>query len=224
MCHSTFWSTIPPAPEVSPFPFRHLASGVEEVDSFTFNCHKWLMVNFDCSAMFVRDSSHLVEAFNVEPLYLKHDHENTSVPDYRHWQLQLGRRFRSLKLWMVLKTYGVVALQEHVRKQTALAMHFKRLVESDVRFTIFHEVVMGLVCFRYEVGGNRANEELHRRVNGAGIIHMTPSKVANKFVMRFVVGSRLTEVEDVEFAWKEILKHADEMERERQGRRTDTRR
>ena len=178
------------------------------------------MVNFDCSAMFVRDSTDLVDAFNVDPLYLKHDHEQ-EIPDYRHWQLQLGRRFRSLKLWMVLKSYGVVALQEHVRKQVALAVHFKQLLESDSRFTIFHEVVMGLVCFRFQ-GGNRENEELHRRVNGAGVIHMTPSMVGNKFVMRFVVGSRLTEEEDVEVAWREIVRHADEMEVERKGRRIDS--
>lgn len=190
---------------------RHLMDGVELIDSFVFNCHKWLMVNFDCSAMFVRDSSDLVDAFNVDPHYLKHDYQKHDVPDFRHWQLPLGRRFRSLKLWLVLKSYGVVGLQEHVRKQISLARHFETLVASDCRFSVFFDVTMGLVTFRYD-GSNDDNEELQRRINGAGKIYMTPANVDNKIVMRFVVGSRLTEVEDVEFAWRDIVKHAGEME------------
>ena len=115
---------------------------------------------------------------------------------------------------MVLKTYGVVALQEHIRKQVSLAFQFKELVEKDERFTLFCDVIMGLVCFRYK-GKNKENEELHRRINNAGRIHMTPAKVNNQYVLRFVVNSRLTESEDIEYAWDEILRHADELELEK---------
>ncbi|KAK2529762.1 hypothetical protein Q9233_006672 [Columba guinea] len=97
--------------------FRHLLNGVEFADSFNFNPHKWLLVNFDCSAMWVKKRSDLIGAFKLEPLYLQHHHhESGLVTDYRHWQIPLGRRFRSLKLWFVLRMYGVRGLQEHIRK------------------------------------------------------------------------------------------------------------
>jgi aromatic-L-amino-acid decarboxylase len=95
--------------------FRPLLDGVEHADSFNFNPHKWLLVNFDCSALWIRNRSYLVDAFNVDPIYLKHEHQNVA-PDFRHWQIPLGRRFRSLKLWFVLRLYGVNGLQSYIRK------------------------------------------------------------------------------------------------------------
>nr|CAH7741754.1 unnamed protein product [Callosobruchus chinensis] len=107
--------------------YRYLMAGVEKADSFNFNPHKWLLVNFDCSAMWLKDPSWLVNAFNVDPLYLKHEQQG-SAPDYRHWQIPLGRRFRALKLWFVLRLYGVENLQAHIRKQIGLAHYFESLV------------------------------------------------------------------------------------------------
>uniref|UniRef100_UPI00398F8872 aromatic-L-amino-acid decarboxylase isoform X3 n=1 Tax=Pristiophorus japonicus TaxID=55135 RepID=UPI00398F8872 len=99
--------------------FRPLLNGVEFSDSFNFNPHKWLLVNFDCSAMWVKKRSALIGAFKMDPLYLKHDHQDSGlITDYRHWQIPLGRRFRSLKMWFVLRLYGVKGLQEHIRKRT----------------------------------------------------------------------------------------------------------
>ena len=192
--------------------YRYLLEGIENTDSFNFNAHKWLFVNFDCSVMFVKDASCLVETFMVDPLYLKHEHQN-AIPDYRHWQLPLGRRFRSLKLWFVIKTCGVQGLQSHIRKQIGLAAEFKQMVECDQRFEIAADVNMGLVCFRYK-GSNEFNEDLNCRINAAAKIHMTPSSVKGKFVLRFVVASRLTESVDVKFAWEEISKHVDILESE----------
>ena len=111
--------------------WRPLLAGVELADSFNFNPHKWLLVNFDCSAMWVKDSSLLVDAFNLDPVYLQHKHQGqvlfsgfpqpninrSQIPDYRHWHIPLGRRFRSLKLWFVMRLYGVTGLQQHIRGQ-----------------------------------------------------------------------------------------------------------
>ncbi|XP_044309327.1 aromatic-L-amino-acid decarboxylase isoform X3 [Varanus komodoensis] len=97
--------------------FRYLLNGVEFADSFNFNPHKWLLVNFDCSAMWVKNRSDLTSTFKIDPLYLKHEHEESGlITDYRHWQIPLGRRFRSLKMWFVFRMYGVKGLQEHIRK------------------------------------------------------------------------------------------------------------
>nr|XP_027809173.1 aromatic-L-amino-acid decarboxylase isoform X4 [Marmota flaviventris] len=97
--------------------FRHLLNGVEFADSFNFNPHKWLLVNFDCSAMWVKKRTDLTGAFKLDPVYLKHSHQDSGlITDYRHWQIPLGRRFRSLKLWFVFRMYGVKGLQAHIRK------------------------------------------------------------------------------------------------------------
>ncbi|XP_032332127.1 aromatic-L-amino-acid decarboxylase isoform X4 [Camelus ferus] len=97
--------------------FRHLLDGVEFADSFNFNPHKWLLVNFDCSAMWVKKRTDLTGAFKLDPVYLKHSHQDSGlITDYRHWQLPLGRRFRSLKMWFVFRLYGVTGLQAYIRK------------------------------------------------------------------------------------------------------------
>nr|CAD7405943.1 unnamed protein product [Timema cristinae] len=127
--------------------YRYLMAGVDKADSFNFNPHKWMLVNFDCSAMWLKDPMDVVNSFNVDPLYLKHDHQG-DAPDYRHWQIPLGRRFRALKLWFVLRLYGVEGLQKHIRSQIALAHEFADLVSSDPAFELVTEVSMGLVCFR----------------------------------------------------------------------------
>nr|ALU57401.1 aromatic-L-amino-acid decarboxylase isoform 15 [Homo sapiens] len=97
--------------------FRHLLNGVEFADSFNFNPHKWLLVNFDCSAMWVKKRTDLTGAFRLDPTYLKHSHQDSGlITDYRHWQIPLGRRFRSLKMWFVFRMYGVKGLQAYIRK------------------------------------------------------------------------------------------------------------
>ena len=197
--------------------YRYLMKGIESTDSFNFNPHKWLMVNSDCSAMFLKDATYFVDTFNVDPLYLKHQHQSV-IPDYRHWQIPLERRFRSLKLWFVLRTYGVQGLQAHIRKQIALAFEFKTLVQAKKRFEIFTDGIMGLVCFRY-VGSNDFNKELNRTINAAGKIHMSPS-LEGSFILRFVVASRLTESIDIRFSWEEIVQHANELEMEFNKRET----
>ncbi|CAH1785663.1 unnamed protein product [Owenia fusiformis] len=186
--------------------YRYLLDGVEHAMSFDFNPHKWLLVNFDCSAMWFKDTSYMVEAFKVEPLYLRHNNTG-SVPDFRHWQIPFGRRFRSLKLWFVLRLYGVKALQEYIRKHITLAHEFEALVVKDDRFEITAEVIMGLVCFRIK-GPNEPNEKLLKLINEDGRIHLVPSKINDTYFIRFAVCAKSTESKDITYAWSVITELA----------------
>uniref|UniRef100_A0A8I3NRN8 Aromatic-L-amino-acid decarboxylase n=2 Tax=Canis lupus familiaris TaxID=9615 RepID=A0A8I3NRN8_CANLF len=188
--------------------FRHLLNGVEFADSFNFNPHKWLLVNFDCSAMWVKKRTDLIGAFKLDPLYLKHNHQDSGlITDYRHWQLPLGRRFRSLKMWFVFRMYGVKGLQAYIRKHVRLAHEFERLVQQDPRFEICTEVTLGLVCFRLK-GSNRLNEELLERINSAKKIHLVPCHLRDKFVLRFAICARTVESAHVQLAWKHVAQLA----------------
>lgn len=189
--------------------YRYLMRGVETADSFNFNPHKWMMVNFDCSAMWLKDPAWVVNAFNVDPLYLKHDQQG-SAPDYRHWQIPLGRRFRALKLWFVLRLYGVENLQKHIRRQIGLAKQFESLCLKDSRFEVIEEVIMGLVCFRLK-GSAEINETLLRTINGRGKIHLVPSKINDVYFLRMAVCSRYSTTEDMDYSWKEVSAAADEV-------------
>ncbi|CAD6227631.1 GSCOCG00001311001-RA-CDS [Cotesia congregata] len=189
--------------------FRYLMKGIERTDSFNFNPHKWMLVNFDCSTMWLKDPTNVINAFNVDPLYLKHDMQG-SAPDYRHWQIPLGRRFRALKLWFVLRLYGVENLQKFIRKHVDQAHEFEALVLSDARFEITSEVILGLVCFRLK-GSNELNETLLKRINGAGNIHLVPSKCSDIFFLRFAVCSRFSESKDIQYSWQEIKRIADQL-------------
>ncbi|XP_076271306.1 aromatic-L-amino-acid decarboxylase-like [Rhynchophorus ferrugineus] len=189
--------------------YRYLMKGIERADSFNFNPHKWLLVNFDCSAMWLKDPSWLVNAFNVDPLYLKHEQQG-SAPDYRHWQIPLGRRFRALKLWFVLRLYGIENLQAHIRKHIQLAHYFESLVRDDQRFEITEEVIMGLVCFRLK-GTNELNEALLKKINGKGVIHLVPSKIRDTYFLRLAICSRYSEEQDMDVSWKEVKEAAEEV-------------
>uniref|UniRef100_A0A8C5VTC6 Aromatic-L-amino-acid decarboxylase n=1 Tax=Microcebus murinus TaxID=30608 RepID=A0A8C5VTC6_MICMU len=184
--------------------FRHLLNGVEFADSFNFNPHKWLLVNFDCSAMWVKKRTDLTGAFKLDPVYLKHSHQDSGlITDYRHWQLPLGRRFRSLKMWFVFRMYGVKGLQAYIRKHVQLSHEFESLVRQDPRFEICAQVILGLVCFRLK-GSNKLNEALLQRINSAKKIHLVPCQLRDKFVLRFAICSRTVESAHVQLAWEHI--------------------
>ncbi|KAL5281288.1 DDC family protein [Megaselia abdita] len=189
--------------------YRHFMKGMETADSFNFNPHKWMLVNFDCSAMWLKDPSWVINAFNVDPLYLKHDQQG-SAPDYRHWQIPLGRRFRALKLWFVLRLYGIENLQAHIRRHCGFATQFGELCASDSRFEIYGDINMGLVCFRLK-GSNDLNEALLKKINGRGNIHLVPSKIKETYFLRMAVCSRFTVSEDMEFSWNEVKASANEV-------------
>lgn len=187
---------------------RHYMKGIERADSFNFNPHKWLLVNFDCSAMWLKDANDIVSAFNVDPIFLKHDHQN-SAPDFRHWQIPLGRRFRSLKLWFVMRSYGAQGLRDYIRKQIQLAEQFHHMLAADDRFEFPVAPSMGLVCFRLK-GENSLSEALLKRINEAGQVYMIPAKLHETYIIRFAVCSRFTELSDVQASCEEIRRHANE--------------
>lgn len=183
--------------------YRYLMKGIEYADSFDFNMHKWLLTNFDCSAMWVKNANYLVDAFDVQRIYLKDNNSSGKVPDYRHWQISLGRRFRSIKLWAVLRLYGANGMRSHIRKQIGLAEHFESLVKSDNRFEMLTETSMGLVCFRLK-GENEVTKALLDKLMERKKIYVVPCTYKGRMLIRFCICSRFTEISDVDFSWNEI--------------------
>jgi aromatic-L-amino-acid decarboxylase len=153
---------------------RWMLDGIEGVDSFCFNPHKWLLANFDCGCLWVRDRTHVLGALSVTPEYLRNAaSEAGAVVDYRDWQIPLGRRFRSLKLWFVMRAYGVDGLRAYIREHVRLAMLFESLVREDARFEIVAPRTVNLVCLRLREGGDAANRALMDRINGSGKAYLT---------------------------------------------------
>ncbi|XP_063232615.1 tyrosine decarboxylase-like [Bacillus rossius redtenbacheri] len=191
-------------PELKP-----LMAGIEHADSFNANCNKWLLVNFDCSCMWVRDRLRLTSALVVDPLYLQHGYSSTAI-DYRHWGVPLSRRFRSLKLWFVLRSYGISGLQKYIRHHISLAKRFERAVLADRRFQLCNEVKLGLVCFRLR-GSDEVNQKLLTNINASARLHMVPASVNDKYVIRFCAVAQHATEEDVDHAWKVITEFASEL-------------
>ena len=187
--------------------FRHLMAGVEYADSFNMNPNKWMLVNFDCSTMWVDNRYKLTQALVVDPLYLQHSYSETAI-DYRHWGIPLSRRFRSLKLWFVIRSYGVAGLQEYIRNHCQLAKSFEARVREDPRFRVMNSVKVGLVCFRL-AGSDAINQKLLSMINASGRLHMVPANVNEEFVIRFCVCAQKATEQDIETAWQIIQEVAE---------------
>ncbi|XP_044734644.1 aromatic-L-amino-acid decarboxylase-like [Chrysoperla carnea] len=191
-------------PELKP-----MLAGIEYADSFNTNPNKWLLVNFDCSTLWVRDRIRLTSALVVDPLYLQHGYSDAAI-DYRHWGVPLSRRFRSLKLWFVMRSYGISGLQNYIRHHIKLAKQFEALVLKDKRFEVCNEVKLGLVCFRLH-GSDKLNEKLLSNINASGKIHMVPASVRDKYVIRFCAVAQHATSEDIDHAWEVITEFATEL-------------
>jgi aromatic-L-amino-acid decarboxylase len=188
--------------------FRHLQNGVELADSYSFNPHKWMFTNFDCNCFWVADRAALIRTLSILPEYLKNQAtESGAVFDYRDWHVQLGRRFRSLKLWFVIRHYGVEGLKYHVRHHVEMAQSFAQWVRADSRFEIVAPAPLNLVCFRFR-GSDEDNQLLMDRLNRSGDLYLTHTKLGGKFVLRLSVGQTNTELRHVEFAWQRIQEEA----------------
>ena len=188
--------------------FRHLQRGVELADSYNFNPHKWMAVNFDCSCFWVADRKALIQTLSILPEYLRNQAtESGAVIDYRDWHIQLGRRFRSLKLWFVIRHYGVEGLQHHVREHVRLAQQFADWVRDDKRFELAAPVPLNLVCFRHK-GGDAANQRIMDQLNRSGDLFLTHTKLNGKMTLRLSVGQTNTKARHVENAWERIRKEA----------------
>ncbi|XP_030388470.1 histidine decarboxylase [Scaptodrosophila lebanonensis] len=182
--------------------FRTWLRGIERADSIAFNPSKWLMVHFDATALWVRDSAAVHRTFNVEPLYLQHENSGVAV-DFMHWQIPLSRRFRALKVWFVLRSFGIKGLQRHIRESVRLAQKFEALVLADHRFELPAKRHLGLVVFRIR-GDNEITERLLKRLNHRGNLHCIPSSLKGQYVIRFTITSTHTTLDDVVKDWMEI--------------------
>lgn len=187
--------------------YRDLMKGIELVDSFDFNPHKWLLVNFDCSAMWVKNGYDLINTFDVQRIYLDDIKSSNKIPDYRHWQMPLGRRFRALKLWTVMRIYGADGLRSHIRNQISFAQHFAKLVRADERFLVEPEPSMGLVCFRLK-GGDNITKKLLEGLTAKKQVYMVAGSYRGRYMIRFAICSRVTKREDIEFSWNVIQEEA----------------
>jgi aromatic-L-amino-acid decarboxylase len=184
--------------------FRFINDGVEFADSYTFNPHKWMFTNFDCNCFYVADRKHLVQTLSILPEYLRNQAtESGAVIDYRDWHIQLGRRFRSLKLWFVIRHYGVEGLQHHIREHIRLAQQFAERVRDDARFEVAAPAKLNLVCFRLR-SGDDDNQVLMNRLNASGDLFLTHTKLDGKFTLRMCIGQTHTEGRHVEHAWGRI--------------------
>ncbi len=187
---------------------RDLHDGLELADSYCFNPHKWMFTNFDCDCFWVADRKALVRALSVLPEYLRNlATESGKVIDYRDWQIPLGRRFRALKLWFVIRHYGIEGLRFHVRKHVALARDFADRVEADPDFELMAPAPLNLVCFRHR-GGDEVTRSIMDRLNASGELYLTHTKLNGKLVLRMSIGQAHTEAQHVEQAWRRIRESA----------------
>lgn len=181
--------------------FRHYQQGLERVDSYTFNPHKWMMVNFDCNILWVADRRPLIDTMSILPPYLRNKaSESGEVLDYRDWHVPLGRRFRALKLWWVLRYFGAEGLREMVREHVSLANWFAVRVGQDKRFKLIAPHPFGLVCFTH-VDGNSATRKLADALNQSGKVAVTASQIDERWFIRISIGQTHTSKRHVEDLW-----------------------
>jgi aromatic-L-amino-acid decarboxylase len=183
---------------------RSQHDGLELADSYAFNPHKWLLTNFDCDCFYVADRASLVDALSITPEYLRNDaSESGAVTDYRDWQVPLGRRFRALKLWFVLRSYGGEGLRRHLREHVRLSRRFAALVDADPRFELSAPPVLNLTCFRH-VAGDDVSEQLLSDLNATGRVFLSHTKLAGRYVIRCCIGGTWTAEQHVDMLWRLI--------------------
>jgi aromatic-L-amino-acid decarboxylase len=184
--------------------FRYLLGGIEFADSFCFNPHKWMFTNFDCDCFYVADRTALIQALTILPEYLRNQAtESGAVIDYRDWHVQLGRRFRSLKLWFVIRYFGVEGLQAHIRQHVSLAQEFASRVDKSADFELKAPVPLNLVCFRHK-GGDEINRQIMEKLNQSGKIYLTHTVLDGDYTLRLCVGQTNTQARHVHNAWELI--------------------
>lgn len=196
--------------------YRWMIEGIENADTLVFNPHKWMFTNFDCSAYFVKDPEALVRTFEILPEYLKTKAEG--VNNYRDWGLQLGRRFRALKLWWVIRDFGIEGLQQKIRYHIDLASTLKKKIDESENFEILAPVPLNTICFRYNPPAidsineiNRINEELLEKINKTGKLYITHTKLNGKYTLRFVTGQTNVKEKHINQAWLSVQEEAQKL-------------
>jgi aromatic-L-amino-acid decarboxylase len=193
--------------------FRHIQRGVELADSYCFNPHKWMFTNFDCDCFYVADKAALIKTLSVLPEYLRNQAtESGAVIDYRDWHVPLGRRFRSLKLWAVIRHYGLEGLRYHVRHHIELAQQFARWVQESAEFEVVVPPPLNLVCFRHKAG-EAFNRQLLDQLNRSGRLYLTHTTLNGRYTLRLSIGQTNTGERHVAEAWRFIQETAGTLER-----------
>lgn len=194
--------------------YQNLIKGIEKANSFVFNPHKWLFTNFDCSAYFVKDKNALVRTFEILPEYLKTNTDGI-VANHCDWGVPLGRRFRSLKLWFVMRNYGLEGLQNKLRQHIELAKWFENEIIKSPDFTLILPRSINVVCFHFNPSGlkdvNIINETILNRLNATGRLYLTHTKVNQVYTLRMVIGQTNVNQQHVEKAWELIKNTAHEL-------------
>ena len=194
--------------------FRHLWKGVEEADSVVFNPHKWLGAQFDCSAHFIRKPEDLVRTLAIQPEFLK-TYGRDGVINYSEWSVPLGRRFRALKIWFLLRTYGLEGLREMIRNHVGWSGDLARKIAAQPHFEIVTEPLLSLFTFRHVPEGiadiDRHNLDLVAAINDDGRIYLTQTRVDGQVAIRFQVGQFETTRDDVLFAFDVITECAERL-------------
>ncbi|MFW5927087.1 MAG: pyridoxal phosphate-dependent decarboxylase family protein [Wenzhouxiangella sp.] len=197
--------------------FRWMLGDAAGIDSFVVNPHKWMLTNFDCTAYFVRDVEALVRTFEIQPEYLR-TRADTEVRNYRDWGIQLGRRFRALKLWFVMRHYGREGLQAMLRRHVEYGQWLARRIDAASSFERLAPTPLNCVCFRWlppgaddEAAIEEANRQLLAALQDSGRLYLTHTRLAGRYVLRLVPGQLRVEQRHVEAAWRLVRETADEL-------------
>jgi aromatic-L-amino-acid decarboxylase len=193
--------------------FQWMLDGREFIDSFVFNPHKWMFTNFDCTAYFVKDAAILIKTFEILPEYLK-TRTRGKVNDYRDWGVPLGRRFRALKLWSVIRSYGTEGLRNKIRYHISIASQLSEMISKEADFELLAPVIICVVCFRFTPAAyseeqiNVLNEKLNHLLNDSGKLYLSHTVLNGKYTLRMVTAQTNVTLEHVEKAWEQIVKTA----------------
>ena len=189
--------------------YHKYIKNIELADSFLFNPHKWMLTNFDCSIYYIKNKKALIKTFEIYPEYLKTKSKN--VNNYKDWGIQLGRRFRSLKLWFVIKSYGIKGIKKILKKHINLAKSLNKIIKNEKDFEITAKQNFNMINFRYkplitkkETYLNKINKILIEKLNNSGKIYLTHTMIKRIYSIRMPIGNTLTEQKDIELSWKLI--------------------
>lgn len=189
---------------------RSLIEGIDQVDTFIFNPHKWMFTNLDCSAYFVKEKEWLIRALEILPEYLK-TREGNTVNNYRDWGIQLGRRFRALKLWFVIRSFGVEGIRQKIRGYIQWAQELAKDIQDSENFELIAPVPFATICFRFnpsnitdETQIDNLNQQLMETLNDSGKLYLTHTRLKGKLVLRFSIGQTYQEYRHIKEAWERI--------------------
>lgn len=195
---------------------RKYIKGIENADSYVFNPHKWMFTNFDCSAYFVKDKEALIRTFEIMPEYLK-TASDKQVNNYRDWGIQLGRRFRALKLWFVIREMGVEGIRHKIRNHITWAGELAKEIRQSEMFELHEPQNLGLVCFRLKLPGitteekNKKNASLLKSINESGKAYVSHTTVKGEYTLRMVTGQTEVTRNHVFSAWDLIYREAQKL-------------